>query len=122
MQVSDSDIVTLERNQELINGAEVLAAGRMLGLSDEETIATKMQTRRREQRRRFEEKGSREKNRGAAEEFLRRDEREFEAKGNYKSKIDDVAFAFGEDPEYICLLYTSPSPRDGLLSRMPSSA
>ena len=34
------------------------------------------------------------------------------------------------DPEYshyagrltTCLLYTSPSPRDGLLSRMPSSA
>ena len=25
-------------------------------------------------------------------------------------------------PQYICLLYTSPSPRDGLLSRMPSSA
>ena len=24
--------------------------------------------------------------------------------------------------EIICLLYTSPSPRDGLLSRMPSSA
>ena len=24
--------------------------------------------------------------------------------------------------ETICLLYTSPSPRDGLLSRMPSSA
>ena len=24
--------------------------------------------------------------------------------------------------EYSCLLYTSPSPRDGLLSRMPSSA
>ena len=23
---------------------------------------------------------------------------------------------------YLCLLYTSPSPRDGLLSRMPSSA
>ena len=23
---------------------------------------------------------------------------------------------------YVCLLYTSPSPRDGLLSRMPSSA
>ena len=23
---------------------------------------------------------------------------------------------------YICLLYTSPSPRDGLLARMPSSA
>ena len=25
-------------------------------------------------------------------------------------------------PFLICLLYTSPSPRDGLLSRMPSSA
>ena len=25
-------------------------------------------------------------------------------------------------PGQICLLYTSPSPRDGLLSRMPSSA
>ena len=25
-------------------------------------------------------------------------------------------------PFYACLLYTSPSPRDGLLSRMPSSA
>ena len=24
--------------------------------------------------------------------------------------------------KWICLLYTSPSPRDGLLSRMPSSA
>ena len=24
--------------------------------------------------------------------------------------------------EQVCLLYTSPSPRDGLLSRMPSSA
>ena len=26
------------------------------------------------------------------------------------------------NPKYPCLLYTSPSPRDGLLSRMPSSA
>ena len=26
------------------------------------------------------------------------------------------------DRHEICLLYTSPSPRDGLLSRMPSSA
>ena len=25
-------------------------------------------------------------------------------------------------PDKVCLLYTSPSPRDGLLSRMPSSA
>ena len=36
----------------------------------------------------------------------------------------DVVFAEGAQPEhlYVCLLYTSPSPRDGLLSRMPSSA
>ena len=27
-----------------------------------------------------------------------------------------------ENNSHICLLYTSPSPRDGLLSRMPSSA
>ena len=26
------------------------------------------------------------------------------------------------DKNTVCLLYTSPSPRDGLLSRMPSSA
>ena len=28
----------------------------------------------------------------------------------------------GSVSNYFCLLYTSPSPRDGLLSRMPSSA
>ena len=28
----------------------------------------------------------------------------------------------GVSPIRTCLLYTSPSPRDGLLSRMPSSA
>ena len=31
----------------------------------------------------------------------------------------DLAFA---SVEHICLLYTSPSPRDTILSRMPSSA
>ena len=30
--------------------------------------------------------------------------------------------ASDERPQGLCLLYTSPSPRDGLLSRMPSSA
>ena len=29
---------------------------------------------------------------------------------------------YDEKGNMICLLYTSPSPRDGLLSRMPSSA
>ena len=34
---------------------------------------------------------------------------------------DNMAIS-GETIDYGCLLYTSPSPRDGLLSRMPSSA
>ena len=32
------------------------------------------------------------------------------------------AYYDAERMQTICLLYTSPSPRDGLLSRMPSSA
>ena len=37
---------------------------------------------------------------------------------------DDAAYILEDLPkeEQACLLYTSPSPRDGLLSRMPSSA
>ena len=34
--------------------------------------------------------------------------------------VSSGAIALGRNQ--ICLLYTSPSPRDGLLSRMPSSA
>ena len=37
-----------------------------------------------------------------------------------ESSVSDI-FAKPQHP-YTCLLYTSPSPRDGLLSRMPSSA
>ena len=37
---------------------------------------------------------------------------------HHKDLIDKNVFAMGPG----CLLYTSPSPRDGLLSRMPSSA
>ena len=33
-----------------------------------------------------------------------------------------MAAAAAQTQDAICLLYTSPSPRDGLLSRMPSSA
>ena len=33
-----------------------------------------------------------------------------------------LTFMVGADEPDFCLLYTSPSPRDGLLSRMPSSA
>ena len=43
-------------------------------------------------------------------------------------EADDIEFNFQKgtrtylDNVLACLLYTSPSPRDGLLSRMPSSA
>ena len=39
--------------------------------------------------------------------------------------LDDIGITLGYQDKirnYDCLLYTSPSPRDGLLSRMPSSA
>ena len=36
--------------------------------------------------------------------------------------IDNVATIYDVSTFAPCLLYTSPSPRDGLLSRMPSSA
>ena len=36
--------------------------------------------------------------------------------------LGDEAVCSSSDKSYLCLLYTSPSPRDGLLSRMPSSA
>ena len=51
----------------------------------------------------------------------------------YKGKMAETPAEAAKDAEYVftcvgndndlsCLLYTSPSPRDGLLSRMPSSA
>ena len=39
----------------------------------------------------------------------------------YKPLVDDAINIATHAPDS-CLLYTSPSPRDGLLSRMPSSA
>ena len=44
-----------------------------------------------------------------------------------KTKVGGISCAFNRLEHHdtlveICLLYTSPSPRDGLLSRMPSSA
>ena len=46
--------------------------------------------------------------------------------GDHTAHLDEILNEF-PDAKYIgyenfCLLYTSPSPRDGLLSRMPSSA
>ena len=37
------------------------------------------------------------------------------------AEVDEIVPVGSLDPNF-CLLYTSPSPRDGLLSRMPSSA
>ena len=54
---------------------------------------------------------------------------EITAAGEVKSEwygktviLSDARFTYEEAQHMICLLYTSPSPRDGLLSRMPSSA
>ena len=46
------------------------------------------------------------------------DEKEFETEAEYNAYIAGVNDADG----WSCLLYTSPSPRDGATSRMPSSA
>ena len=37
-------------------------------------------------------------------------------------ELTDNSLCRSTDNKYICLLYTSPSPRDATLSRMPSSA
>ena len=50
-----------------------------------------------------------------------------EGKAGGNTKVCGQLFAYANGDKdaaksYYCLLYTSPSPRDGLLSRMPSSA
>ena len=43
--------------------------------------------------------------------------------GTFKGNVLNTSvFAWAAEVEYTCLLYTSPSPRDATLSRMPSSA
>ena len=39
-----------------------------------------------------------------------------------RGNVLDMAVGVVVGSAFTCLLYTSPSPRDGLLSRMPSSA
>ena len=53
----------------------------------------------------------------------------FKGEATELANLENAAMMAGEDtsivetnPPNTCLLYTSPSPRDGLLSRMPSSA
>src|SRR5665647_1155672 len=41
---------------------------------------------------------------------------------DYKSHLAEYGHPSTNGFKDVCLLYTSPSPRDGLLSRMPSSA
>ena len=44
-------------------------------------------------------------------------------KETISSYLERIRFkAFSDGKHYNCLLYTSPSPRDATLSRMPSSA
>ena len=45
-----------------------------------------------------------------------------EAPTTVEAPFEDVTRGVLNAVMEICLLYTSPSPRDGLLSRMPSSA
>ena len=52
--------------------------------------------------------------------FVNRGRNEVKKYSKDARKQVDQAKSMGEFA--VCLLYTSPSPRDGLLSRMPSSA
>ena len=42
--------------------------------------------------------------------------------GSGKSTVGNAIINLIDEPGKVCLLYTSPSPRDATLSRMPSSA
>ena len=42
--------------------------------------------------------------------------------GRFPGPLSTHVAVTSDNQVYVCLLYTSPSPRDGLLSRMPSSA
>mgnify|MGYP003690257713 CR=1 FL=1 len=48
--------------------------------------------------------------------------REFPTLTDPMTALTNWPFWLGLFQFFLCLLYTSPSPRDGLLSRMPSSA
>ena len=60
--------------------------------------------------------------RGQRARFLSRDYNVTAPRGAVIAKAELVTFYQRAINSRACLLYTSPSPRDGLLSRMPSSA
>ena len=45
-----------------------------------------------------------------------------DADTHFDAAVQWKANTLAQPKVWVCLLYTSPSPRDGLLSRMPSSA
>src|SRR5664279_5746279 len=55
-------------------------------------------------------------------EFLIGSEPDIPAGAHIDIGLENIGMACSDTRVYACLLYTSPSPRDGLLSRMPSSA
>ena len=61
---------------------------------------------------------------GTSAHYLTIDEQETKRRDalaeKVQSELDEIAREI--ENSTLCLLYTSPSPRDGLLSRMPSSA
>ena len=57
-----------------------------------------------------------------ADEFIYGDYQDINIINNFLEKVDLVTYEFENIPYDICLLYTSPSPRDPKTSRMPSSA
>ena len=54
--------------------------------------------------------------------LLNSEDRKEKRKGFIRSLIKSVETGANGTQDYICLLYTSPSPRDLSTSRMPSSA
>ena len=46
----------------------------------------------------------------------------YDALYDYKEKLQHILVRHEQGGIHACLLYTSPSPRDATLSRMPSSA
>ena len=93
--------------------ANVLAAGKTLGLNYDETIALKKQKIEERARKHAQEKQLREGNRAAAEKFLADDDAAFKSKGSLteferqlalgsrvEADIDDQGWAFGEDAQW----------------------